>query len=121
MRTVGALVKVAGVMAAVSSTVVEASARNAFDASWSVAMRTTGGDCNTFTSFGIQVVNGAVEAGGSGFTLRGRVRPNGVVQATVVGADQVARAYGRLSFRGGSGSWVSRRRGCSGRWTATRF
>jgi hypothetical protein len=85
-----------------------------------VTMNTTGGSCSAFTSFPIRIVNGVIGASGGGFNLRGRVSPSGVVRVSAVGRDQVANASGRLSMRGGGGSWSSRPRRCVGRWTATR-
>jgi hypothetical protein len=120
MRFRPTLIGAAVLAAVVSSASSAALARGGYDGAWTVTMMTTRGGCSAFTSFGVQVVNGTVQASGGGFSLRGRVSPSGAVNATAGSADQVAHAHGRLSSRTGGGSWVSPQKGCSGRWTATR-
>ena len=115
-----ALIKAAVLAAGISLVSSAALAYGVYDGPWTVTMMTTRGSCSAFTSFGVQIVNGIVQASGGGFTLRGRVSRNGAVSATAGSADQVAHAHGRLAMRSGGGTWVSPQKGCSGRWTATR-
>jgi hypothetical protein len=111
-----ALIAIAGASAADS-----AYARSSFDGPWTVQIMTERGACDSGSSFGLEIRDGAVRGYG-GFDVRGRVAGNGAVQVRVSSGDQSASGSGRLSGASGGGTWrgVGSRGVCSGRWAASR-
>jgi hypothetical protein len=106
--------------AAVVST---ATARTAFDGSWSVLIVTERGTCDRAYRYGVQIVDGNVRYDGGGpINLSGRVTPNGAVQVTVSSSGSRADGAGRLSRNAGRGNWRGRSgsEACSGYWEAER-
>jgi hypothetical protein len=72
--------------------------------------------------FGLQIRDGAVYGGGSGFGVGGRVSRSGAVHVSVSSGQQYASGSGRLRGSSGSGSWrgVGSQGGCLGSWSASR-
>ena len=98
-----------------------AQARTPFDGGWTVLIITQRGTCDSGSSFGLEIRDGAVYGYGS-LDVRGRVARNGAVQVRVASGDQRANGSGRLSASSGGGTWqgVGSRGVCSGRWSASR-
>jgi hypothetical protein len=110
------------VVAIAAATAADAAyARTSFDGPWNVQIMTQRGACDSGSSFGVQIRDGAV-FGYGGFDVRGRVAGNGAVQVRVSSGDQSASGSGRLSATSGGGTWrgVGSRGTCSGRWFASR-
>jgi hypothetical protein len=120
MRRYGFALLVAAAAAAGSASVV--SAATPYDGRWSVVIQTTRGNCDQAYRYGLNIVNGNVTYGGSGgFDVRGRVGAGGAVRVRVSSGGSYADGSGRLSTRGGSGTWRGVGNGtCSGRWYAER-
>ena len=110
------------VVAIAAATAADAAyARTSFDGPWNVQIMTQRGACDSGSSFGVQIRDGAV-FGYGGVDVRGRVAGNGAVQVRVSSGDQSASGSGRLSATSGGGTWrgVGSRGTCSGRWFASR-
>jgi hypothetical protein len=98
-----------------------AHARTPFDGGWTVLITTQRRACDSGSSFGLEIRDGAVYGSG-GFDVRGRVTGNGAVHVSVNSGDQSATGSGRLSGHAGGGAWhgTGSRGVCSGRWSASR-
>lgn len=96
-----------------------ATGRAAYDGAWSVLIVTERGTCDRAYRYPVRISNGAVGyAGQSGFSVSGRVNPNGAITVRVSRGNQSANGTGRLSRDAGRGTW--RAGECSGVWTAER-
>ena len=92
-----------------------------FDGNWSVEVITERGSCDRAYRYGIVIQNGQAHyAGGSDFTITGRVQPNGAVRGSISRGDASAQVVGRLGQQGyGNGTWTtSGQTQCGGRWNA---
>ncbi|GJD48138.1 hypothetical protein OPKNFCMD_0854 [Methylobacterium crusticola] len=112
----------AGAVAPALAAKAVAKAPNRYDGSWSVEVITENGSCDRAYRYGVVIENGQARyAGGSDFTVSGRVQPNGAVRAVISRGDAAARVVGRLADRFGSGTWTaSGSASCAGRWNAER-
>ena len=122
MKSISFSPVLAAVVAIVAATAADtAYARTSFDGPWNVQITTQRGACDSGSSFGVQIRDGAV-FGYGGFDVRGRVAGNGAVQVRVSSGDQSASGSGRLSATSGGGTWrgAGSRGTCSGRWFASR-
>jgi hypothetical protein len=97
-----------------------ASARTAYDGSWSLSIVTQRGECSTY-NFPVEISNGRVSFPGLA-RANGHVTPKGAVRVTVAAGDKFASGSGRLSLGSGGGRWSGRSGSerCSGTWTAQR-
>ncbi|MFE1600622.1 hypothetical protein [Methylobacterium sp. ID0610] len=93
-----------------------------FDGTWSVEVITESGTCDRAYRYGIIIQNGQARyAGGSDFTVTGRVQPNGAVRGSISRGDASAQVVGRLADGWGNGTWTtSGSSRCGGRWNAER-
>ena len=92
-----------------------------YDGAWSVLIVTQKGECDRGYRYPVQINNGSVGyAGQAGFSVGGKVGPNGAITVTVSRGDKSARGTGMLSGEGGSGAWQTGGGECSGTWTAER-
>jgi hypothetical protein len=108
------LTAIAGAAAAHAAT-----SRASYDGAWSVLIVTERGTCDRAYRYPVRIRDGAVGyAGQSGFTVSGRVNPNGAIVVRVSRGNQSANGTGRLSQGAGRGTW--RAGECSGVWTAER-
>lgn len=115
-----AFVAIALLAAAVPAS-APASARSNFDGAWSVLIVTHKGTCDRAYRYPVKIDNGSVGyAGGSAFTVSGKVGENGAVTVKVARGNQSANGQGRLSATDGSGMWTASSGECSGTWTAER-
>jgi len=116
LPSVWAVMMFAGAIAAAS-----AQAATPYDGNWTVSITTQSGDCDSGSSFGLEVRDGVVRGHG-GFDVRGSVAHNGAVQVQINSGDRSASGSGRLSARSGGGTWsgASPRGACRGRWSASR-
>ncbi|KMO28053.1 large exoprotein involved in heme utilization or adhesion [Methylobacterium variabile] len=112
----------AGAAAPVLAAKGGAKASNRFDGTWSVEVITESGSCDRAYRYGVIIENGQARyAGGSDFTVSGRVQPSGAVRATISRGDAAAQVVGRLGAGAGNGSWTtSGSTSCKGRWNAER-
>jgi hypothetical protein len=108
----------AAVLAAVPLT--GASARTAYDGSWSLDFVTQRGDCDTY-HFDVAIADGVVSHPNL-VRFHGRVSAAGVVRASVAVQDKYAAGSGRLTPTTGRGTWsgYSGSAKCSGVWTGRR-
>jgi hypothetical protein len=100
---------------------VSAQAQQSFDGRWSVEVVTERGDCDRAYRYLVAVENGRVRYAGEtgGFSISGRVAPNGTVQGSITSSQGRADVRGRLAGSSGSGNWtISGSRSCAGRWNA---
>jgi len=104
-----------------SAAVADTAHARSFDGAWTVSITTQRGTCDSGSSFGIEVRNGAVYGDG-GFSVSGHVMPSGAVSVHVASGGSSANGSGRLSGNWGGGSWhgAGSRGTCSGRWSASR-
>ncbi|ACA14791.1 conserved hypothetical protein [Methylobacterium sp. 4-46] len=93
-----------------------------FDGTWSVEVITETGTCDRAYRYGLIIQDGQARyAGGSDFTITGRVQPNGVVRGAISRGDASAQVVGRLANGWGNGTWTtSGGTRCGGRWNAER-
>lgn len=93
-----------------------------FDGNWSVEVITERGGCDRAYRYGIVIENGQTRyAGGTDFTVSGRVQPSGAVRGSIARGSDRADVVGRLAGDSGSGTWTtSGDRTCGGRWNAER-
>ena len=93
-----------------------------YDGTWSVEVVTERGECDRAYRYGIVIEGGQVRyAGGTDFTINGRVEPGGAVKGSIVRGSDRADVVGRLADRGGNGTWMTvGARSCGGRWNAER-
>ena len=107
-------------LAVIASTAGAASARTAYDGSWSLSIVTQRGECSTYY-FPVEITNGRVTFPGL-VRASGHVSPKGAVHVTVAAGDKTAAGSGRLSLGSGGGRWSGRSGTdrCSGTWTAQR-
>lgn len=108
---------------AVAGSTGAAPAKSKFDGLWSVLVVTESGTCDRGYRYGVRVQDGVLRyEGEAGFTVSGRVAPNGAVRVTIRRGDQGANGTGRLSGDRGSGRWTagSSSRQCAGSWSAER-
>ncbi len=90
-----------------------------YDGLWSVSIVTEKGDCDRGYRYPVRISNGRLaNAGEAGFTIAGKVGPNGLIRVIVSHGDTSANGVGRLAGNVGRGSWRSA--SCSGSWTAER-
>lgn len=91
-----------------------------FDGTWSVEVVTEKGACDRAYRYSVIVQNGRARYGGpENFDIRGQVRPNGSVSASISRGQDRANVTGRLSGKFGTGTWTtSGGRVCSGDWNA---
>jgi hypothetical protein len=106
----------------VAGTIIASSASFAvprYDGLWSVSIVTEKGDCDRGYRYPIRISNGTLaNAGGTMFTITGKVAGTGAVTVTVNAAGRSATGSGRLAGNIGTGSWSGG--ACSGSWTAER-
>ena len=97
-------------------------AKSAYDGEWSVLIVTERGTCDRGYRYPVKIVNGVVRhaEADSSFSISGRVVGSGGVRVSVSRGSQGAIGAGRLSARGGSGTWKSASNECSGTWSADR-
>jgi hypothetical protein len=91
-----------------------------YDGEWSVVIQTTRGDCPAAIRAGVHISAGHVLPNDSGYSVEGRVAPNGKLHVSVSAGGKVAQGFGRLSRDAGKGFWRSQSGECSGQWTAVR-
>ncbi|MDF2813768.1 MAG: large exoprotein involved in heme utilization or adhesion [Microvirga sp.] len=91
-----------------------------FDGTWSVEVVTEKGACDRAYRYSVIVQNGRARYGGpENFDIRGQVRTNGSVSASISRGQDRANVTGRLSGKFGTGTWTtSGGRVCSGDWNA---
>lgn len=91
-----------------------------FDGTWSVEVVTEKGACDRAYRYSVVVQNGRARYGGpENFDIRGQVRLNGSVSASIARGQDRANVTGRLSGSFGRGTWsTSGGRVCSGYWNA---
>jgi hypothetical protein len=92
---------------------------SAYDGTWSVAIYTQRGECNS-VRVATRIVGGRVYSEDQSYRASGGVGANGVLRVAVSGFGRSAAGSGRLSVNSGSGSWRSSRGECSGSWSASR-
>lgn len=93
-----------------------------FDGTWSIEVVTERGGCDRAYRYGIVIENGQARyAGGTDFTVSGRVQPSGAVRGSISRGSDRADVVGRLGDGAGSGTWTtSGARACGGHWNAER-
>lgn len=93
-----------------------------FDGTWSVEVLTERGACERAYRYGIVIEKGQARyAGGTDFTVTGRVQPNGTVRGSISRGSDRADVVGRLGESTGNGTWMTAgARDCGGRWNAER-
>ena len=93
-----------------------------FDGTWSVEVLTERGGCDRAYRYGIVIEKGQARyAGGSDFTITGRVQPSGAVRGSISRGSDRAEVVGRLGEATGNGTWMTAgARNCGGRWNAER-
>ena len=98
-----------------------ASARSAYDGSWSIVFVTRSGACDATYNFTIDISNGII-TNPNLVKFRGYVARSGAVRASVTVQDKYASGTGRLSGVAGQGRWSGRsgEAQCAGYWTAQR-
>jgi hypothetical protein len=92
--------------------------------SWSVAINTHRGACQSGLRYGMQILNGhVVSAAGGAAYVRGIVNPGGAVRVSVQSGGQWANGSGRLGVATGGGVWHGQGNAgpCSGTWSAQRM
>ncbi len=90
-----------------------------FDGMWSVLIVTETGDCDRGYRYPIRISGSQlVNAGSAGFTITGKVSPQGAIQVLVSHGSAHASGSGQLSVATGIGRWSGG--SCSGTWTAER-
>jgi hypothetical protein len=103
-----------------------APARTSFDGTWSVTIKTESGSCDPAYRYAVEIADGNVAANAkesSGLVnISGKVEANGQVKVSVRRGEQHADGAGRLSEKGGIGTWTgkSATTACSGQWEAQR-
>ena len=104
-----------------ASTFDIATARSAYDGSWSLTIYTQRGACDPTYNFQVQITNGRVWHPNL-VRLRGRVSSGGGVRVTVAAGGRYASGSGKLSRTVGRGRWSGHagRDRCSGYWIAQR-
>jgi hypothetical protein len=97
-----------------------AAAVTPFDGHWSVVARTTGGKCDPYLGFQLDVVDGRILSRQA--DVSGRVTAAGAVTVTIRGKGSQIDGTGRLYGGSGSGRWseLSPSGGCRGDWKAKR-
>ena len=110
------------VLAGTAATALPAQAASKYDGQWSVEVVTERGDCDRAYRYGIVIEDGQARyAGGRDFQINGRVQPNGAVRGSIARGSDRAEVVGRLTDRGGRGTWTAAGgRSCGGRWNAER-
>ena len=109
--------------ALIATPAMPALAASSFDGRWSVLIVTERGDCDRAYRYEVKVENGNLKYDGEGgFDLSGAVAANGAVNVAIGKGSQSATGRGRLTARGGQGSWQGRSANgaCAGRWEAER-
>lgn len=92
-----------------------------FDGVWQVRFITVEGPCGASHASTVAIEGGQIRpAAAGGTSVSGGVRPGGAVTVGISNALAAGNASGRLSPRGGSGTWTVASLGCTGRWTAER-
>jgi hypothetical protein len=97
-----------------------AAAVTPFDGHWSVVARTTGGKCDPYLGFQLDVVDGRILSRQA--DISGLVTGAGAVRVTIRGKGSLIDGTGRLYDGAGSGRWSERSPsgGCRGDWKAKR-
>ena len=120
-RARGLLVLGALSLAAAFATLRPAEAVPNYDGIWSVVIVTNQGICDPSYRYPIRITKGNVlNAGNAPVTITGKVEKNGAVVVNVSAGDKTATGTGRLSGKGGGGSWSGGNGICSGIWQAER-
>jgi len=120
-RARGTLMLCALAAAAAFTALRPAEAVPSFDGIWSVAIMTQQGPCDPSYRYPIRITKGTVgNAGNAQVTITGKVEKNGAVVVNVSAGDKTATGTGRLSGKGGGGSWSGGNGICSGVWQAER-
>ncbi len=92
-----------------------------FDGDWSVALRTTVGECPQSTDGTVRIAEGRVVASsGEGVGVWGYVEDSGAVSARFTQGEAMLRANGTIKGAKASGAWSSNTNYCGGTWTAQR-
>jgi len=86
---------------------------------YDVRLRTEKGSCDETLSWKVGVREGRIANGGFFVKMSGAVGDDGAVSLVVRSGRDTLTAAGRLSQAGGSGTWKSPSRSCSGRWSAS--
>jgi hypothetical protein len=111
MKAIGSTALRAGLPASILalacvSTAGSAVAQSRYDGSWSVAISTHRGACQSGLRYGMQILNGhVVSAAGGAAYVRGIVSPGGAVRVSVQSGGQWANGSGRLGVATGGGVW----------------
>ena len=92
---------------------------SAYDGTWSVAIYTQRGACDSIR-VAVRIVGGRVYSKDQSYQANGAVGANGVIRVSVASGRLSASGSGRLSPNSGAGSWRSSRGECSGSWSASR-
>jgi hypothetical protein len=117
--TRAALALIATTFVATAFCAVPAAAAPNFDGQWSVEIVTDKGTCDHSYRYPVRIAKGEVlNDGPSLVNVSGKVANNGAVRVLVSGGDKSAMGVGKLSAKGGNGSWSGAE--CSGRWVAER-
>jgi hypothetical protein len=106
------------------STAGSAVAQSRYDGSWSVAISTHRGACQSGLRYGMQILNGhVVSAAGGAAYVSGIVSPGGRVRVSVQSGGQWANGAGHLGVATGGGVWRGQGNAgpCSGTWSAQRM
>jgi hypothetical protein len=129
MKAIGSTALRAGLPASILalacvSTAGSAVAQSRYDGSWSVAISTHRGECQSGLRYGLQILNGhVVSAAGGAAYVRGIVSPGGAVRVSVQSGGQWANGSGHLGVATGGGVWRGQGNAgsCSGTWSARRM
>ncbi|MBV8565828.1 MAG: hypothetical protein JO273_10270 [Methylobacteriaceae bacterium] len=95
--------------------------KNRFDGNWSVEVITRHGKCDMY-KWRIVVGGGKItDLQGNLAQATGGISARGRVAVVLTRGSDSLSATGSLSTQSGSGSWVSKSKGCSGEWRAERL
>ena len=98
-------------------------AQSRYDGSWSVAISTHRGACQSGLRYGMQILNGQVVSAAGGVPdVRGSVSPGRAVRVSVQSGGQWANGSGHLGVATGGGVWRGQGNAgaCAGTWSARR-
>lgn len=87
---------------------------------FAVTLLTDTGACEARISWSVGIANGQIAEGGLLARASGQVSPQGQVALRVVKGAETLTASGQMTDQGGSGTWTSPSRDCSGRWLAAK-
>lgn len=87
---------------------------------YAVTLVTDTGTCEAKINWSVGVVDGRIDESGLFVRTTGQVNAKGQVALKVVKGSETLAASGHLSHQGGTGTWTSPSRDCSGRWQAAK-